>query len=168
MEAPKTPRVLSERQARWILNLFPPLLFNRIRVLSIEPGFRACRVRIARSLLTRNLNGSTFGGTIFSAADPYYAVMYWQVLARMGYRVQAWLSRATIEYRRPAATALTLEFRLGDDDVRRAVEGLQGEGRFRRLHVTDAVDRHGRTCASIETEVYLRLPRQAQKDVSAF
>jgi acyl-coenzyme A thioesterase PaaI-like protein len=164
----ESPWILSERKGWWILNLFPPLLFNRIRVVKIEPGFRACTVRVARSLLTRNLHGTTFGGTIFSAADPYYAVMYWQVLARRGYRVQAWLKRAGIDYHRPAETALTLEFRLSDDEIAEAVAALDGAGRHRKRHVIEALDREGRVCATVETEVYLRLPGATQKEVSAF
>ena len=136
----------------------------------IERGFRACKVRVARSLLTRNLNGTTFGGTIFSAADPYYAVMYWQILARMGYRVQVWLRRASIEYHRPAATTLTLDFRLSEEEIARGNRGTLwiGEGRFRKTHVVEVVDRAGHVCATVETEVHLRLPGAAQKEVSAF
>lgn len=168
MRKTESPWILSERKGWWILNFFPPLLFNRIRVVRIAPGYRACTVRVARSLLTRNLHGTTFGGTIFSAADPYYAVMYWQVLARLGYRVQAWLQRAVIEYHRPAATALTLEFRLSDEDIAAAAAALDTQGRHRKRHVIEALDREGRLCATVETEVYLRLPPATQHEVSAF
>jgi acyl-coenzyme A thioesterase PaaI-like protein len=160
--------VLSEWRGKWLLSLYPTLLFSRIRITRVGPGFRSCSVRIARSLITRNLNGTTFGGTIFSAADPFYAVMYWQIFARRGIRVQTWLKSARIRYFKPAATALTLEFALTDEDVERAAGELEREGRFTRTHAVDAVDTNGQTCATIETEVYLRLPRADQKEGSAF
>jgi acyl-coenzyme A thioesterase PaaI-like protein len=160
--------VLSERQGKWLLSLYPTLLFSRIRITRVGPGFRSCTVRIARSLITRNLNGTTFGGTIFSAADPFYAVMYWQIFARRGIRVQTWLKSARIEYLKPAATALTLDFVLTDEDIARAARQLEREGRYIRSHSVEAVDRHGRTCAVIETEVYLRLPRAHQREGSTF
>ena len=160
--------MLSERQGKWLLSLYPTLLFSRIRITRVGPGFRSCTVRIARSLITRNLNGTTFGGTIFSAADPFYAVMYWQIFARRGIRVQTWLKSARIEYLKPAATALTLEFALTDEDVARAVRQLEREGRFIRSHSVEAVDRRGDPCAVIETEVYLRLPRADQREGSTF
>jgi len=159
---------MSERQGRWLLNLYPPFVFMRIRVLEFGPGYRSCRVRVARSLLTRNLNGTTFGGTIFSAADPLHAVMYWQVFARRGRRIQVWLRRARIDYRKPAATALTLELALSDADVTDAEAALDRDGRFRRTFETHAVDRAGDVCATIETEVDLRVPRREQRGVSAF
>ncbi len=54
------PRILSERQGKWMLNLYPPLLFQRIRVVRIGPGFRSGQVRVGHGLLTRNLHGTTF------------------------------------------------------------------------------------------------------------
>jgi len=159
---------LTERQGRWLLNLYPPLLVQRIRIVEIAPGFTACRVRVAKSVLTRNLFGTTFGGTIFAAADPIHAILYWQVFARRGRSVQAWLKSARIEYRKPAATALTLAFALGERDIADAESALDRDGSFVRTFRTEALDTQGRVCAVVETEVYLRLPRGGQREVSAF
>jgi len=164
----RDPRVLSERQGRWLINLFPPLLFNRIRVVEIGPGCRSCRVRVARSRLTRNLHGTTFGGTIYTAVDPFHALMYWQVFARRGERVQVWLRRARIDYVRPAASALELRFELTDEDIEQAVAALASEGRCLRNHRVEALDDEGRICAIAETEVYLRRPHAEQREVSVF
>lgn len=164
----RAPRVLSERRARWLLNLFPPFLFNRIRVIEFSPEFRSCRVRVKPSLLTRNLQGTMFGGTIFSAADPFHALLYWQVFAHRGLRIQAWLKSATIDYRRPVATALTFEFTLSEADIREAEQRLRSDGRFSKVHRTEAVDEQGQVCAVVDTEVYLRIPRAEQPAASAF
>jgi len=161
------PRLLSERQGKWVLTLFPPLLFQRIRVLRIGAGFRTAEVRVARSLFTRNLHGTTFGGTIFSAADPLYAIMYWQVMAREGIQVHSWLKSAQIAYLKPATTALKLTFELSDDDVARAREGLEREGRHTCNHRVEAIDAQGRAVAAIETEVYLRRPRTDDSSASS-
>ncbi len=164
----RTPRIFSERQLRWILNLYPPLLFQRVRVTEVGRGCRSCRVEVRRSLLTRNLNGTTFGGAIFSAADPFYALLYWQAFARMGHRVRTWLKSGRIRYLQPARTRLTLEFELTDEHVERALRTLEHEGRYECWHTTRAVDTRGVICAEIDTEVYLRLPRADQRETSAF
>ena len=156
------PRILSERQCKWMLNLYPPLFFQRVRVVGFDPGIRRGRVRVAKSILTGNLHGTIFGGTIFSAADPLYAIMYWQIFAREGMQVASWLKSARIAYLKPAATALTLEFVLGDEDVERARESLEQEGRYTCTHRVEAVDAKGRVVAEIDTEVYLRLVRTDQ------
>ena len=157
MKRKKQPRVLSQRTGRLLLNLFPPFLFNRIRILSVTDGFRSCRVRVRHSLLTRNLNGTTFGGTIFSAADPFYAVMFWQVFARKGLKVQSWLKSASIDYLKPASGDLFLNFDLTEDDIREAEETLERDGRYTRTFRVEALDRSGRACARMRNEVYLRM-----------
>ena len=140
-----------------MLNLYPPFLFQRIRVPEVADDCRHCRVVVARSLLTRNLNGSTFGGSIFSAADPIYSILYWQVFARLGLRVEVWLKAATIRYLKPAKTRLTLDFRLEPGDVERAQQELTQDGRFERSFSTDAVDTRGEVCARVETVVHVRI-----------
>jgi len=102
------------------------------------------------------MHGTTFGGTIFSAADPFYAVMYWQAMARRGLRVQSWLKSARIEYLKPAAGHLALRFVLDEDELEQAESALRERGRFSRLHRVVANDDQGLCCARIETEVFLR------------
>ena len=52
MAGRRKPRVLSERGGKWMLTLYPPLLLQRVRVLSIGAGFRSCRVQVTHSLLS--------------------------------------------------------------------------------------------------------------------
>ena len=164
----KGPRVLSPWQLRWMLNLYPPLLFNAVRVVKLSPDFHHCRVRVARVPWTRNLQGTVFGGTIFSAADPFMAVLFWQIFAHRGQRVQAWLRRARVHYKKPAASALTLDFRLTVEEIDEAAAALGERGRFARFYSTEAIDRAGDVCCSVETEVYLKVPGAGQREVSAF
>ena len=153
---------------RLMLNLYPPFLCGRIRLVSVGPGCRTVRVVVKRSLLTRNLNGTTFGGTISTAADPIYSVLYWQALARRGEVLQVWLKGARIDFRRPAATALTLDFEVTEADLDEALAVLDRDGRVVRTHRTEAFDRAGELCAVIETDVYMRRPRGGQREVSGF
>jgi len=151
-------RVLSERFAKWLLRFYPPLLAQRVQVREIGAGFRSCRVRVRRSLLNRNLNGTIFGGSLFCAADPIYAFLYWQVFARRGVPLESWLKAATIRYRKPAATHVMLEFAITDEDIEELAAQLELTGRADRVHVTRAIDAHGEVCAEIETRVHLRHP----------
>jgi len=168
MNAFSQPRILSERKGKWLLNLYPPILFNRITVRKIGRDYRSMTVRVARSLLTRNMNGTTFGGTIFSAADPFYSVMYWQIFARENIRIRIWLKSAAIRYLKPAASELTLEFSLSEDHIRETAEALATDGKFVGSHHTEAMDTDGVVCALIDTEVHIRLAGSEQRPVSTF
>ncbi len=150
------PRALSPRRIRWLLNAFPPLWFGRIRIVELDEDFHGCTVRIRHCWLTRNLDGAMFGGTIFSGFDPYYAILYWQLLAHRGIRAQAWLRSATIQYRRPVRSSLTIRFQLTGADVAEALEQLQRTGRHTCSHSLEARDEDGVVCATAVTEVYLR------------
>ncbi len=162
----RRPRVFSERLGRWILNLYPVLILQGIWIREVGPGFRSIKVRLRRSLLNRNINGATFGGAIFSAADPFYAVMYWQIFARLGIHVRVWLKSARIEYKKSTRTALDLEFSLSDAEIASAHQELQREGRFARIYETPAIDADGDVCALITTEVHVKIP-QTETEVNA-
>ena len=151
-----------------MLNLFPPWLLQGIRLTSVSPDFLRATVRVRRMPITGNLNGSTFGGTVFAAFDPVCSVLYWQLLAHRGLRTQVWLRSASIRYVNPAKTALTIDVEIAPTDVEDAVVSLRRDGRFSRTCTLVARDAAGVVCAEAETEVYLRLPREGQQEVSAF
>jgi acyl-coenzyme A thioesterase PaaI-like protein len=161
-------RKLSPWAMKWMLNLFPPLLFQRIKILEVSQDFQYCRVRVKRSIWTRNLHGTTFGGTIYSAADSPLPMLYWQLFAQRGLQVESWLQAGKIRYEKPAATELILEFRLSDEDVAWATAELESKGRFRQSIDIQAVDLNGTTCARISMEAYVRLARDEQGAHAAF
>lgn len=148
---------LSERRTRWLLNFFPPWLFQGIRIVSIGPGFRTCRVRVRRWLPTANQNGTTFGGTIYSSFDPIYQVLYWQSFLRRGVPVDAWTKSASIRFLKPVETPLTIDFSLSEEEIETAARALEGDGRFARTHRVEAFDAKGALCAEAEIDIVLRL-----------
>lgn len=156
------PRVLTPRRFRWLLNFYPPLLLQRVRVVEVRDDFRFLRVRVARSLLTRNLHGTTFGGTIYSAADPFYALMFWQIFARRGEVIHVWMRSARTRFLRPVESALELRFSLSEADIEEAAASLAEVDRFVKAYPVDLVDRSGRICAVVESEVYLGRKRSPE------
>lgn len=160
--------ILSERNARWLLSLYPPLLFQRVSVRKFGKGFRTAEVRIAKSLFNRNYNKTIFGGTIFSAVDPFYAVMYWQIFMRKGISVQSWLKSASIDYRKPGDTDLTAKFILEETDISEAENQLNTVGTFVRRHTIEVINTRNELCALAETEVYMRRLGGTGKDLSGF
>ena len=147
---------LSRRGIRWALNLFPPLLFNRISIQSITEDFMEIKVRIRHSWMNKNFHRTIFGGSIFSAADPYFPTMYWHVFSRKKIPIEVWLKSAEINYKHPAKTDLSLVFKLKEEDIQTALKVLQKDGRFQVWHSIEAVDEDGIICAEAKVLVYLR------------
>ena len=147
---------LSPKIVRLILNLFPPLLFNRISIQSIKKDFMEIKVRIRHSITNKNFHRTIFGGTIFSAIDPYFPIIYWQVFSRKKLPIEVWIKRAEISYINPAETNLYLIFTLKEEDIQKALKGLQEDGRFQVWHEVEAVDENGIICAEAKVLVYIR------------
>jgi hypothetical protein len=143
--------------AKWIMRLYPPLLFNRIVVQRISADFKEVDVRIKKSWLNRNLQGSIFGGTLFSAADPFYPLMYWNIFSHRGRSLQAWVRFTEGDYKLPADSNMLLHFRISDEDIAEAEKALDGEeGRFKKFHTVAIKNTGGATCVEFRILVYMK------------
>ena len=58
--------MLRRKTLQFILNIFPPLLFNRIILKEISEDYTYMKVKIRRSILNINFHRTIFGGSIFS------------------------------------------------------------------------------------------------------
>lgn len=147
---------LSENVLKWVMRLYPPFFFQRIWVRRFEKGFTAVEVKINRSLLNRSYNASIFGGTIFAAADPFYALMFDQILQRKGFNTVVWLKSAAIQYIKPGRTALFFHISLNDQEIQEVETALIEHGRFVKTYPIIIVNTNGETCAIMQNEVYIK------------
>lgn len=154
---PKHPIVWSPRKLRWYLNLYPPLFFHRAKLVEVDPAMRWAKVRLKRSFWNKNLNGSAFGGAMYSAADPWFPILYWQALAREGMALQGWLKACHADYKKPGRSHLMYDFRLAESDLDQARDRLSRFGYSVHTNTVEAIDREGEVCASFECVSYLRL-----------
>ena len=138
------------------MNIFPPLFFNRIILKEVSENYTFMKVKIRRSFLNMNFNRSIFGGTIFSAFDPYFPTMYYNTFAQKNRKLEIWMKSANIKYKRPATTHLFLEFKITEEDIQLAERELNEKGKFEKWHMVQAINKKGIVCAEAEMLVYLR------------
>lgn len=141
---------------KWVLRFYPPLLFQRIWVVGFGKDFTSVEVKIYRSLLNRNYNNTIFGGTIFCAADPFYAILFDQIFKRKGYKTIAWLKSAQITYLKPGKSTLYFKLEITETDINEAEEALNNTGKFIKTYPVTIRNKEGEICAVIQNEVYLR------------
>jgi acyl-coenzyme A thioesterase PaaI-like protein len=113
-------------------------------------------VKISKSFLNTNYNNSIFGGTIFSASDPFYSLLFDQILRRKGFKVRVWLKSANIQYLKPGRTNLYFKITLSDQDIEEAEAALNSVGKFVKTFPLEILNSTGEVCASVQNEVYLR------------
>lgn len=147
---------VSEKNLKHALNLYPPLLFQRIVVKKIYTDFRGADVKIVNSMVNRNYNGSIFGGTIYAATDPFYAILFDRILQNKGYDVRVWLKSASIQYLKPGKTNLYFTIQITDSMIADAEQQLVEFGKFVKAYPMELYDEDGQLCATVMNEVYLR------------
>ena len=148
---------------QFVLNIFPPLLFNRIVLKEISDDFMQMRVVIRRALFNINFHKTIFGGTIFSACDPYFPTMYYHIFAKKNRKLIIWLKSAEIQYLRPADTSLKLHFKITEKEIQLAEKTLNEKGKFEIWHDVEAISKKGIVCAKAKMLVYLRDDKQKEK-----
>jgi len=160
--------IVSEKTLQWALSFYPPLFFQGIRVKKFHEGFRGADVRIRKSLFNKNYNGSIFGGTIFSATDPFYSILFDQLLQRQGFKVKVWLKSASIQYLKPGRSSLFFTVMITDDMLNEAVEALNSVGKFVKAYPMVIKNKEGEVCATVMNEVYVRNLYKGEKGQVAY
>ena len=154
----RRPRRLSPRALRWLMNLYPPLLFAGVRWRAVSEDCLQARIVVLRRLLNRNLNGTLFGGAISSAADPALGILLWQALARRGRAVEGWTARFEVEFLRPGRSDLTLDLAVAPSELEAIEASLAATGRGELESVVEARDTQGEVCARFRIVTVVRDP----------
>jgi len=148
--------LVSENVLKWALRFYPPLLFQRIWVIRFEKGFRGVKVKVNKSLLNNNYNNSIFGGTIFASADPFYPLLFHQILTHKGYKVRVWLKSAEINYIKPGRTDLFFNINITEDDIQEVEHVLNTGGKHVKAYPIEMYSKEGELCVTVNCHVYIR------------
>jgi len=146
----------AERTLKWAMRFYPPLFLQRIWVVKIDDGFRGATVKVRKSFFNRNYNDSIFGGTIFSAADPFYAVLFHQIFTRKGYSIRAWARSSEIKFLKPGFTDLSFSISIDEAAILEAEEILNTVGKYTMAYPIHIFDKNGINVALVMNEIYMR------------
>ena len=138
------------------MNFFPPLFINRIKIVENDSDFMNLKVEVKYSWLNKNLQKAIFGGTIFSAIDPYYAIMYWQIFSTRGIPMEVWVKKVEIRYRKAATSNLEIAFSLTKNDIENAIANLMSEDKYEVWHDVNAIDENQEICTEARILVHIR------------
>ncbi|HEY1062543.1 MAG TPA: DUF4442 domain-containing protein [Daejeonella sp.] len=160
--------VVSENMLKWAMRFYPPLFFQRIWVIKFDKGFTGVHVKISKSFLNVNYNRTIFGGTIFSASDPFFALLFDQILQRRGLKCRVWLRSAEIRYLKPGATNLYFTISLSEEQIKEAETILVTEGKFVKAYPMNIFSSEGLLCATVINEVYIRNLYKGEEQTIAY
>ncbi|ELY40478.1 DUF4442 domain-containing protein [Natronorubrum tibetense] len=135
-------------------NLFPAYRGTGGRVTYIAPDWQEIRIKVPHNWRTRNYVGTTFGGSLYGAIDPFYMMM---LLKTLGDGYVVWDKEADIRFKKPGTETLYARFRLTDEELEaiRAELSTDGTESIDRHYTVDLVDAAGTVHATVRKTIHI-------------
>ncbi|NKE36372.1 DUF4442 domain-containing protein [Natronococcus sp. JC468] len=145
---------LRSRLYRLGFNLFPAYRRTGGRVTYIAPDWQEVRVKLPLNWRTRNYVGTTFGGSMYAAVDPFYMMM---LLKNLGDEYVVWDKEAEIRFKKPGRKTLYARCTITDEEIAAIEAELATEGTesVDRHYTVDLVDGEGTVHATVRNTVYV-------------
>jgi len=142
-----------------VLNLWPPFLFNAIRVRSIAQDWSSAEVVLRLRWWNRNYVRSQFGGNLFAMTDPFWMLL---VMQQLGKNYYVWDKAGTIDFVAPGREHVYAHFRLDPAVVDELRAAAAGGDKVLRWFDTDVVTASGEVVARVRKQLYVRLKPHAR------
>lgn len=134
-------------------NLFPAFRATGAWITDIADDWTSLRLRLPLTWRTKNVVGTTFGGSMFAAVDPMFMTL---LRNQLGDDFTVWDRAGEIEFRKPGRDTLYAECRVPKATADEIATSLDpGDSLDRDFHV-DLVDADGVVHASVTKTVYVR------------
>ncbi len=139
---------------RRLLNLWPPFLFNSIRVQRLSEDWTEATVVLRLRPWNRNYVRTQFGGNLFAMTDPF-----WMLLAmhQLGGDYYVWDKAATIDFVAPGREDVYAHFRLDADVVDELRAAAAGGEKVLRWFEVEVKTAGGEVVARVRKQLYVRL-----------
>lgn len=144
---------------RRLLNLWPPFLFNSIRIQSLSDDWSEARVVLRLRPWNRNYVKSQFGGNLFAMTDPF-----WMLLAmhQLGGDYYVWDKAGAIDFVAPGYEDVYAHFKLAPVVVDELRAAAAGGDKVLRWFETDVTTADGKVIARVRKQLYVRLKPRAR------
>ena len=144
---------------RRLLNLWPPFLFNSIRLLTLSDDWSEARVVLRLRPWNRNYVRTQFGGNLFAMTDPF-----WMLLAmhQLGSDYLVWDKAGAIDFVAPGREDVYAHFKLEPSVVDELRQAAAGGGKVLRWFETEVATASGEVVARVRKQLYVRLKPRAR------
>ncbi|MEO7916563.1 MAG: DUF4442 domain-containing protein [Dokdonella sp.] len=141
---------------RWGLNLWPPFLFNAIRVQHIAEDWHSARVVLRKHWYNRNYVNTQFGGNLFAMNDPFWMLLTMQLL---GPDYIIWDKAGAIEFVAPGRGDVSADFRVSHEVIDTIRAATAAGGKYLHWFENEVRDDAGVVIAKVRKQVYFRRKR---------
>ena len=132
-------------------NFFPAFRATGARVIYFSEDRRKLRIKLPLNFRTRNIHGTLFGGAMYAATDPLYAILV-KVALGPGYVI--WDKAGAIRYKKPGRSTLYAECSLSDAQVASLRRRLEAESSVDLNYEIELMDERGVIHAVVQKTLY--------------
>ncbi|WP_440881665.1 PaaI family thioesterase [Tenacibaculum sp. C7A-26P2] len=100
-------------------NISPMYRRTTGRILFVSDNLLTVKVKIPIGPKNKNIVGSIFGGSLFSATDPIFMT---QLIFTLGNKYVVWDKKSTIKFKRPAFSDAFVDFVFTPDEIEKIKE----------------------------------------------
>ena len=148
---------LKRKIERFLYNIYPAIRGTGGRVTYISDDYREMKVKLPLNWRTRNKVGTTFGGSMYGAVDPFYMIMMMKIL---GDEYVVWDRSAKIRFKRPGRETLYADFHITEEETDEILEVLETRKSTNRDYVIELRNAAGEVHAIIDKELYIAKKRE--------
>jgi len=142
--------------AAWVrhaLNAWPPFWGAGIKIETLSPDFRFCRVTLKSRWWNKNANRTQFGGSMFAMTDPIYPLM---LMGHFKNRYYVWDKAGSINFIKPGKEMLVAEFNLTDAKLASIVAATEGGNKHFPEFEVQVQDKRGELVAQVRRTLYVK------------
>lgn len=140
------------RGFRLIMNVYPMFFGTGGKVRFISSDWKEVHISMRLSLWTRNYVGTLFGGSLFSATDPFYPLMLFHVL---GKNYVVWDKSASIRFKKPAKKTVYCKFLLNEEIIALIKQKVLENGEVEQSFQMEWIDKSGMVYTQLDRVIYI-------------
>jgi acyl-coenzyme A thioesterase PaaI-like protein len=149
-------RNLNSKQLAKMMNMWPPSIANRIKVVQISEDYLKAKMIITQSWLNSAFDKIMFGGTTYSGMDMYYGMALPLILSTKGIEAYVFTKEANIKYLKAVKSNLTVIFELTEKQIDAYVNGINKNNKHEEWLTVKGYDTEDVLCAETKLLTYVR------------
>ncbi|MEN0059559.1 MAG: DUF4442 domain-containing protein [Bdellovibrio sp.] len=137
---------------RRIMNIYPMFMGTGGKITFLSGDYKKATLQLKLNMWTYNYVGTIFGGSQFSALDPFHMVLLLRVI---GSEYIVLDKAGAIQFKKPGKGKLTATIEYTDQEIEEIKARAQKEGKFELIRTTDWIDESGDVVSSMQKTLYI-------------
>lgn len=143
---------LKSKSFRIGMNWYPMFFATGAKINFWSGDWSEVHLRLTLNIWTRNYVKTIFGGSMFSATDPFYVIMFMHML---GKDFVVWDKSAHIKFKRPAKIPLYAIFKISPELLSKVKEEVNHQGETTHVAHIQWIDKNKNVYAELERTIYI-------------